>query len=98
MPCFYILFPLFIYICFQWDLVCDQAQHAEISQTLMMLGQAIGAFIFTSLSDRYGRKPVNIGSHICLFLVTLGTAFVPNFYGFAALRMITGTFQQASYY
>ena len=62
----------------------------------MMLGQAFGAFIFTSLSDRFGRKPVNIGSHIALFLITLGTAFIPNFAGFVALRMITGTVQQVS--
>ena len=82
---------------FQWDLVCDRAELAELSQTLIMLGQAFGAFFFTSLSDRYGRKPVNIGCHITLFLIALATAFMPSFWPFAAIRIITGTFQQVNY-
>lgn len=78
----------------EWDLVCDRSSYAELSQTLIMLGQAVGAFVFTSLSDRFGRKPVNIGCHVTLFVVALATAFMPNFIEFAAFRLITGTFQQ----
>lgn len=79
---------------FQWDLVCEKKELPEISQTLMMLGQGFGAFIFTSLSDRFGRKRIHIACHTVLFAIAMATAFVPNFTSFAIMRMLTGAFQQ----
>ncbi|XP_045216002.2 organic cation transporter protein-like isoform X1 [Mercenaria mercenaria] len=80
----------------EWDLVCERKELAEVSQTLVMLGQGIGAFIFTSLSDRYGRKVVHITCHVTLFGIALATAFVPNFSSFAVMRVLTGAFQQGT--
>ncbi|XP_053379646.1 organic cation transporter protein-like [Mercenaria mercenaria] len=80
----------------EWDLVCERKELAEVSQTLLMLGQGVGAFIFTSLSDRYGRKRIHIMCHVFIFAVALATAFVPNFTLFAIMRMLTGAFQQGT--
>ncbi|XP_053378644.1 organic cation transporter protein-like [Mercenaria mercenaria] len=78
----------------EWDLVCEKKELAEVSQTLLMLGQGVGALVFTSLSDRYGRKRIHIICHVIIFAVALATAFVPNFTLFAIMRMLTGAFQQ----
>ena len=77
-------------------MVCDRKELAEVSQTLVMVGQGIGAFIFTSLSDRFGRKLVHIVCHVTLFGIALATAFVPNFSSFAVMRILTGSFQQVN--
>ncbi|KAK6180247.1 hypothetical protein SNE40_012436 [Patella caerulea] len=78
----------------EWDLVCDRAGLAELSQTLLMLGQGIGACVFTSLADRYGRKPVNIVCQLILVVASIGLAFINNIGGFTALRFIIGACQQ----
>ncbi|KAL4237193.1 hypothetical protein ACF0H5_005573 [Mactra antiquata] len=78
----------------EWDLVCDRKELAELSQTLMMFGQGLGAFIFTSLADRYGRKFIHIICHCSLFAVTLASALIPSFSYFAVLRTLTGGIQQ----
>lgn len=76
--------------------MCGLDELAELSQTLVMVGQAVGAFIFTSLSDKFGRKPVHVLCHSGLFLVALATGFVPNYVLFAVMRTLTGALQQVS--
>ncbi|XP_050403310.1 organic cation transporter protein isoform X3 [Patella vulgata] len=78
----------------EWDLVCDRAGLAELSQTFLMLGQGIGACVFTSLADRYGRKPVNMVCQLILVVASFGLAFINNIGGFTALRFIIGACQQ----
>ncbi|KAJ8316721.1 hypothetical protein KUTeg_005727, partial [Tegillarca granosa] len=72
------------------DLVCERAGLSELSQTLIMIGQAFGAAIFTSLADRYGRKPIHVFCHIGLFGITLGLAFIQSYTAFAVLRFFVG--------
>lgn len=78
----------------EWDLVCKNAEFAEFTQTLVIIGQATGAAIFTQFSDRFGRKPVHVLAHIGIFAIALAMAFAPNFLTFAILRYLVGTFQQ----
>ncbi|KAK3096477.1 hypothetical protein FSP39_000576 [Pinctada imbricata] len=78
----------------EWDLVCDRSALAEFTQTLMMIGQAIGATVCTSLSDRFGRKNLCLVSHILLLAFGIAVSFSPNFIVFAVLRFFTGIFQQ----
>ncbi|KAL5004945.1 hypothetical protein ScPMuIL_018401 [Solemya velum] len=78
----------------EWDLVCDREELAELTQTLIILGQGFGAATLTTFADRYGRKPVHIISHIFIFGFGLGMAFSPNFYVLAPLRFLTGVAQQ----
>ncbi|KAL5003988.1 hypothetical protein ScPMuIL_017444 [Solemya velum] len=78
----------------EWDLVCDREELAELTQTLIILGQGFGAATLTTFADRYGRKPIQIISHIIIFGLGLGMAFSPNFYVLAPLRFLTGMAQQ----
>ncbi|XP_021359364.1 organic cation transporter protein-like isoform X2 [Mizuhopecten yessoensis] len=40
----------------EWDLVCEGAERAEVSQMLLMIGQMVGAAFLPQLSDKFGRK------------------------------------------
>lgn len=74
----------------EWGLVCGESAKVDISQSLMLLGQGMGGFLCTGLSDKFGRKTVHISSHILLFVLCLVTAFIPSYIGFAILRFFTG--------
>uniref|UniRef100_K1QR91 Solute carrier family 22 member 6-A n=1 Tax=Magallana gigas TaxID=29159 RepID=K1QR91_MAGGI len=74
----------------EWGLVCGESIKVDISQFLMILGQGVGGFLFTGLSDKFGRKTVHISSHILLFVLCLITVFIPSFLGFAVLRFFAG--------
>ncbi|KAK3106458.1 hypothetical protein FSP39_020435 [Pinctada imbricata] len=78
----------------EWDLVCEGAERAELSQTFLMGGQMVGAAFFTSLSDRFGRKKISVFSNFGLFTVGLGIAYAPNYQVFAGLRFLIGALQQ----
>ncbi|XP_069137751.1 organic cation transporter protein-like isoform X2 [Argopecten irradians] len=78
----------------EWNLVCDQAGVGELGQTLVMAGQIVGATLFTSLADRYGRKPVFVSTHLLLFIMSLSITFVPTFVVFAIMRFVIGALQQ----
>ncbi|KAK3096431.1 hypothetical protein FSP39_000039 [Pinctada imbricata] len=74
----------------EWDLVCTGAEMAELSQALVLLGQGFGGFIFTSISDKFGRKPVHVTSHVLLFLLTASVTVIPSYTGFAIVRFLIG--------
>ncbi|XP_060085889.1 organic cation transporter protein-like [Ylistrum balloti] len=80
----------------EWDIVCDSAELSEFSQTLVIIGQAVGAVIFTSLSDRYGRRKIHVLGHILLFVISFSIAWSPNYTVFAVLRFVLGAVQQGS--
>jgi len=63
-----------------------------------MAGQIVGAIVFTSLSDRYGRKPVYVSTYMFFFILSLATAFVPFFAMFAVLRFILGALNEVNMY
>ncbi|XP_033730386.1 solute carrier family 22 member 6-A-like, partial [Pecten maximus] len=77
-----------------YDLVCGGAERAELSQTLLIVGQMVGAAILPQCSDRFGRKPILVCSNIALLVAGLGGCFLPTFTGFAIMRFIIGIFQQ----
>ena len=79
---------------FQWDLVCDREYLKDLSQTILVVGVIFGAIVFTSLSDRLGRKPVFLFSQWLLVVVGVINAFVPNYTVFLVLRFCTGALQQ----
>ncbi|XP_033749260.1 solute carrier family 22 member 6-A-like [Pecten maximus] len=78
----------------EYDLVCDGAERAELSQTLLMVGQMVGAATLPQCSDRFGRKPIFVLSNFALLVAGLGGCFLPTFTGFAIMRFIIGFFQQ----
>lgn len=81
---------------FQWDLVCDGAARSEFAQTLIMLGQAVGAAIFSPLSDRFGRKPINIIARTLYMIAGVTAMFSPSIGVFSVYRLLIGTFQGVS--
>ncbi|KAK7477703.1 hypothetical protein BaRGS_00031087 [Batillaria attramentaria] len=78
----------------EWELVCDKAGLTELSQTLISVGQALGALFLSILSDRYGRKGVYVVSDISLLFLSIATALSPNIIFLVVLRMVTGACQQ----
>ncbi|OWF38693.1 Solute carrier family 22 member 6-A [Mizuhopecten yessoensis] len=78
----------------EWDLVCDRQGLGGLTTTLIMTGQALGATIFTTLSDRYGRKTIFMVTFIPLTAILTGTGFAPNLLVFNILRILTGFIQQ----
>lgn len=84
----------FLFLFSQWNLVCGEQDFSELTQTLIILGQGVGAATLTTFADKYGRKPVHIISHICILVLGLTKAFATNFYMFAPLRFLTGVAQQ----
>lgn len=78
----------------EWDLVCDRAYLIETSQTVMVIGVLIGAIVFTTLADHFGRKPVFLFSQCGMVIIGVMTAFVNSYYMFTALRMFAGALQQ----
>ncbi|KAK2177215.1 hypothetical protein NP493_613g03003 [Ridgeia piscesae] len=78
----------------EWDLVCDRAYLIETSQTVMVIGVLVGAIVFTTLADNYGRKPIFLFSQCAMVVVGVATAFINSYYMFAALRLFAGALQQ----
>jgi len=49
-----------------------------------------GAMICTTLSDKFGRKPIFLFSHWVMVIVGVANAFAPNYYVFVILRFFIG--------
>ncbi|KAK7469898.1 hypothetical protein BaRGS_00036118, partial [Batillaria attramentaria] len=74
----------------QYDLVCERAPLAELTQTLLSLGSGMGAATLAGLSDRFGRRRSVI---ICLLLsvpVSLAAGLAPNYALHAAMKFCLG--------
>ena len=84
------------YCLFQWNLVCTRAGLAELTQTFIAAGQCIGALLFSSMADRFGRKPILVFTNLCLFIVGAVTFFVPSYTIFAITRLLMGALQQVN--
>ncbi|XP_076103335.1 solute carrier family 22 member 6-A-like [Mytilus galloprovincialis] len=80
----------------EWNLVCSGAERSELAKTMIMLGQAVGAVIFSPIADRFGRKTGSVISRILYFITALATVFTPNIEVFLLFRFLQGTFQGGS--
>ncbi|KAK6189119.1 hypothetical protein SNE40_005157 [Patella caerulea] len=78
----------------EFDLVCERGALGDLPQTLLILGQAMGALVLPFFSDRYGRKPTNIISHVGMIAIGVATAFSNSYITFAILRLLMGIVQQ----
>ena len=54
----------------------------------------IGAMVCTTLSDKFGRKPVFLFSQWAMVVVGVANAFAPNYVGFTVFRFFIGFLQQ----
>lgn len=79
---------------FQWNLVCDNAVLAETSQSVFAVGLMVGAVLFCTLGDHFGRKPVFVLSHILLVVMGVAQALVQDYASFMVMRFFNGAVQQ----
>ena len=76
--------------------MCDRAYLKDLTQTILIVGVMFGAMICTTLSDKFGRKPIFLFSQWVMVVVGVANAFAPNYYVFTVFRFFTGVFQQVS--
>src|SRR6218665_3160058 len=79
----------------QWDLVCDKNYLVETSQSVFNFGVMVGAFVFTMLADRIGRKPVHILCQYAMLVLGLAIAYSGNYVTFVVLRFFQGAMREA---
>ncbi|KAA8583240.1 hypothetical protein FQN60_015786 [Etheostoma spectabile] len=75
----------------EWDLVCDSANLNIMGSSIYMLGLLVGAVLFGSLADKYGRRIIILVNLAIQAVFGVGAAFAPNFYVYVALRFMVGT-------
>ncbi|CAK6968188.1 organic cation transporter protein [Scomber scombrus] len=75
----------------EWDLVCENANLNNLGSSIYMFGLLVGAVVFGSLADKYGRRIIILISLTIQTVFGVGTAFAPNFYIYIALRFMVGT-------
>ncbi|XP_058823488.1 organic cation transporter protein isoform X2 [Topomyia yanbarensis] len=73
----------------EWDLVCEKAHLANLSQTIFMFGILVGGVLFGTLADKFGRRPPLVIAVIIQLVSGVATAYIPWFWGFVVLRFIT---------
>lgn len=86
--------PLHTSIVTEWDLVCSKAGMGEMTQSLFIAGQGVGALLFPSLADHFGRKPIHILSLFIMMLSALISSVAPNYWVYAPTRFFCGVCQQ----
>ncbi|XP_074472029.1 solute carrier family 22 member 6 [Sebastes fasciatus] len=75
----------------EWDLVCDSASLNTLGSSMYMFGLLVGAPVFGSLADKYGRRIIILISLAIQAVFGVAAAFAPNFYVYIALRFVVGT-------
>ncbi|KAM4617144.1 solute carrier family 22 member 6-B-like [Discoglossus pictus] len=75
----------------QWDLVCKHRRMRQLAQSIYMAGVLVGSVIFGGLSDKFGRRPLNIWSNLQMSVAGICAAFAPNYILYCIFRFLTGT-------
>ncbi|MFZ1816175.1 MAG: multidrug effflux MFS transporter [Rhizobiaceae bacterium] len=63
----------------------------QLSVTLYLASTAVLQLIIGPLSDRYGRRPIMIGSFVLALVATVAAIYAPTIEWFLACRLIQGT-------
>ncbi|XP_054027355.1 solute carrier family 22 member 13 [Dryobates pubescens] len=74
----------------EFDLVCERKDLEDIALSIYMAGLLLGAIIFGTLSDRFGRRLTFL---LCIFIQGLsgvGAALAPHLYVYMAFRCVLG--------
>lgn len=74
----------------EWDLVCDDNFMVDLSSTIYMVGNTVGALCLTPLSDKFGRKWVILSFLWIQGAIGIATAFSSNYIMFTVLRFFIG--------
>ncbi|XP_078315076.1 organic cation transporter protein-like [Crassostrea virginica] len=74
----------------EWNLVCDDKFLVDLSSTIYMVGNAVGALCLTPISDKIGRKWVILSFLWIQGAIGIVTAFSDNYVMFTVLRFFIG--------
>uniref|UniRef100_A0A8C9V0U1 Solute carrier family 22 member 6 n=1 Tax=Scleropages formosus TaxID=113540 RepID=A0A8C9V0U1_SCLFO len=74
----------------EWDLVCNKKGMNKATATVFFCGVMLGAVIFGTLCDRFGRKSMLLLSYVCAMGFGLTSAFSSSYTMFAVMRFFTG--------
>ncbi|XP_074861018.1 solute carrier family 22 member 6-A-like isoform X3 [Carettochelys insculpta] len=77
-------------IIMEWNLVCNLRTHGQMAQSIYMAGVLVGALVFGSLADRFGRKALLSWSYLQMAVTGTCTAFSPNFTAYCIFRFLVG--------
>ncbi|XP_061190473.1 organic cation transporter protein-like [Saccostrea echinata] len=80
----------------EWNLVCGAESLGGMSTTMTVIGQMIGAALFSTLADKYGRLLISYTNFIALALCYVIAAVVPWFSAFVILRLLIGAFSEGA--
>lgn len=71
------------------------ASAVQLTMTAFLVGIGVGQLVCGPLSDRFGRRPVMVGSMAVFALAGVAMAFSPTIEVFIALRVVQGLFGAA---
>lgn len=71
---------------------------AQMGLTMGMIGLGVGQIILGPLSDRYGRKPVLVGSLAIFIAAAIVSVFSPTIHAFNICRMFQGLGASGAYF
>lgn len=71
---------------------------SQMGLTMGMLGLAMGQFVLGPVSDRYGRKPVLVGSAAVFICADVACLFSPTIGVFNGLRLLQGMGASGAYF
>ncbi|XP_068187583.1 solute carrier family 22 member 6-like [Antennarius striatus] len=74
----------------EWELVCSLRPLKRMIQTIYMGGVLVGAIIFGSLSDRFGRRSIYLVSYLQLAVFGSASAFSPSYTFYCIFRFLCG--------
>ncbi|XP_078256022.1 solute carrier family 22 member 16, partial [Rhinoraja longicauda] len=72
----------------EWDLVCDRAWLAQLTQPIFMLGVLLGAVAFGDIADRLGRRSILWFTSVSQFVFGVAVAFTNDYYSFIIVRFL----------
>ncbi|CAI9731247.1 cation transporter 3-like [Octopus vulgaris] len=78
----------------EWDLVCGKRAFGALSQTILVIGMTVGAFVIPYFADRCGRRPVIIFCQAAIWVCSFAVVFIPSLVPFLVLRFFIGCFEQ----
>ncbi|XP_051796717.1 solute carrier family 22 member 13-like [Acanthochromis polyacanthus] len=75
----------------EFDVVCDKNALIEISQSISLAGILVGALVYGTISDRFGRRVAILLAVFTLLVFGVATAFSPNVYVYIVFKFVCGT-------
>ncbi|KAH8401937.1 hypothetical protein KR009_008735 [Drosophila setifemur] len=72
----------------EWNLTCDYAFLASLSQSIVMLGIMFGGMSFGMISDRWGRRPAFLACCFLQLITGLVVSVSPYFWFYCVFRFL----------